>query len=286
MEHERQLVGSANHQRRFVGNLRAGHGQGDPGIARQQGFEQNSTLPAGERRTEAMVHTVAEGQVPLVRSADVEGIRVRLVPFVPVRRGDEQQHRLACRNRGAGDLEVLGGEPPQRAGLRTVVAKRLLSRRRPWCTCPRAGRPAGRGGRAARAAGRRPAGWCSRNRPPPGPRRCRRARRSSVRRRRPRSTRTAGRRRGWRAWWSHCVVRAAVKVPAARRVQVDHGAFGDRARAEGKAGRTKLRQRVPVVAAQPRLRESGTDIGVPAHHPHPDVRQRNGRRKHRRVVPK
>ena len=96
--------------------------------AGQEGRERQLGLEPRERRAEAVVAGPAEGEVAVVRPADVEPIGVREPLGVAVGRGHHRDDRLPLADRPAAELAVRRGEP---GGVldRALEAEELLDGR-------------------------------------------------------------------------------------------------------------------------------------------------------------
>ena len=87
---------------------REGH-LGEPGEQRRQ---RDARLHPGQRRAQAVVHSVAEGQVLLAGAGEVELLRGGAVQFGVAARGAERdEDRLTRRDGETVEFDVLDGEP-------------------------------------------------------------------------------------------------------------------------------------------------------------------------------
>lgn len=74
-----------------------------------QGVEDDLSFEPRQRRAEAVVHAVAEGDVVRVASGEVERVGVIHKPRVAVRRGESAHHALTLGELDPVDLEVAAG---------------------------------------------------------------------------------------------------------------------------------------------------------------------------------
>src|SRR5262249_41670068 len=68
----------------------------------------HARLEPSERRAEAEVDTLPEGDGVLDRPADVESVGVRILPLVAIRRRDKKENAVALRHSLAVPLDVAG----------------------------------------------------------------------------------------------------------------------------------------------------------------------------------
>ncbi len=102
------------------------HGEVDVGEAGEQRGERDRAFEPGERSAEAEVDAVAEGEVAIVGSLDVELVRLVEVLGVAVGCRERDDHLASRGDRHPSDRDVLGCVAERRVGDRCVVAHDLL----------------------------------------------------------------------------------------------------------------------------------------------------------------